>query len=104
HSALGDNLPAPTIAMLRQQIAKFAALDVEALKAQAKLQSAAFGIMDADIKKSIDAMDDIPAAVLVPLLDAYMKGALVALVAYEHGGWPSVDKLYRKPPESSEQV
>jgi hypothetical protein len=42
--------------------------------------------------------------VLVPLLSSYMKGSLVALTAYEHGGWPSVDALYRDPPASTEQV
>ncbi|HEY0992372.1 MAG TPA: hypothetical protein VGD80_35210 [Kofleriaceae bacterium] len=104
HGVLGDKISPLAMTTLRQQIAQFAALDVDALKAQVKAQSSAFGMMDGDIKKSIDAMDDIPPAVLVPLLDSYMKGALVALVAYERGGWPSVDKLYRKPPESSEQV
>jgi hypothetical protein len=101
---LGDKVSPVAMETLRQQIAQFAALDIEALKAQVKGQSAAFGMMDADIKKSIDAMDDIPPAVLIPLLDSYMKGARVALVGYEHGGWASVDKLYRTPPESSEQV
>lgn len=33
-----------------------------------------------------------------------MKGALVALTAYEHGGWAGVDALYRDPPSSTEQV
>jgi hypothetical protein len=104
HGVLGDQIPALARATLRDQIAQFAALDVDALKAQVKAQSAVFGTMDADIKKSIDAMDDIPPAVLIPLLDSYMKGALVALTAYEHGGWASVDKLYRTPPVSTEQV
>jgi hypothetical protein len=101
---LGDKVSPVAMETLRHQVGQFAALDIEALKAQVKGQSAAFGMMDAEIKKSIDAMDDIPPAVLVPLLDSYMKGARVALVAYEHGGWSSVDKLYRTPPESSEQV
>jgi hypothetical protein len=103
-SMLNDRIPPLVMATLRKQIADFAKLDVDALKAQVKAQSTAFGMMDADIKKSIDAMDDIPPAVLVPLLDSYMKGAQVALTAYEHGGWASVDRLYRTPPESSEQV
>jgi hypothetical protein len=103
-SMLDDEIPPVAMATLRKQIADFARLDADGLKAQVKAQSTAFGMMDADIRKSIDAMDDIPPAVLVPLLDSYMKGAQVALAAYDHGGWPSVDKLYRTPPESSEQV
>ena len=104
HGVLGDKISPAVMAALRKQIAAFAAMDVDALKDMSRSQSAAFGMMDAEIKKSIDAMDDIPATVLVPLLDSYMKGALVALTAYEHGGWPGVDALYRSPPASTEQV
>jgi hypothetical protein len=103
-SVVGDHLPPGVMATLQHQIARFAELDVDELKAQSKAQSALFGAMDADIRKSIDAMDDIPLIVLVPLLDAYMKGALVALTAYQRGGWASVDALYREPPDSTEQV
>jgi hypothetical protein len=67
-------------------------------------QAAAFSTMDEDLKKSVDAMDEIPPVVLLPLLDAYMKGALVAVVAYEHGGWRGVDALFTDPPQSTEQV
>ena len=101
---LGDQLSPPVLAALRQQIVQLATQDLAELKAQARAESALFGAMDGDIKKSIDAMDDIPPAVLVPLLDSYMKGALVALTAYEHGGWAGVDALYRDPPASTEQV
>jgi hypothetical protein len=90
--------------VLRDQIEKLASQDLAALEAQVRSQSALFGGIDAEIQKSIDAMDDIPPAVLVPLLDSYMKGALVALTAYEHGGWAGVDALYRDPPSSTEQV
>lgn len=101
---LGDQLTPPVVAALRDQIEKLAAQDLAALEAQVRSQSALFGGMDAEIQRSIDAMDDIPPIVLVPLLDSYMKGALVALTAYEHGGWAAVDALYRDPPSSTEQV
>jgi hypothetical protein len=104
HAVVGDALTPAAMTGIRGQVEAFAAQDLEGLKAQVKGQSAAFGGMDGEIKKSIDAMDSIPPAVLVPLLDAYMKGALVALIAYEHGGWPAVDALYRRPPTSTEQV
>ncbi|HEU4729496.1 MAG TPA: hypothetical protein VFT22_16460 [Kofleriaceae bacterium] len=101
---VGGKLPPAAMTTLERQIEGFAELDVEALKAQSKAQSALFGAMDADIRKSIDAMDDIPPIILAPLLDAYMKGALVAWIAFQRGGWASVDALYRDPPESTEQV
>lgn len=101
---LGDPLTPSAVAVLRDQIEKLAEQDLAALEAQVRSQSALFGGMDAEIQKSIDAMDDIPPAVLVPLLDSYMKGALVALTAYERGGWAAVDALYRDPPSSTEQV
>ncbi len=106
HGVVGDNLSPAVMASVRDQITAFAAMDADALKKMSKSQSSALaGLgMDADIKKAIDAMDDIPPAVLVPLLASYMKGSLVALTAYEHGGWPSVDALYRDPPASTEQV
>ena len=104
HGVLGDTISPAVMGMLRKQITTFAAMDIAALEEMTRSQSAAFGIMDAEIKKAIDAMDDIPATVLVPMLDSYMKGALVALTAYDHGGWPAVDALYRDPPASTEQV
>ena len=107
HEVLGDKLSSSVTGALRKQITAFAAMDVDALKDMSRSQSAAlgaFGTMDPEIKHSIDAMDDIPSTVLVPMLDSYMKGALVALVAYEHGGWPAVDALYHDPPASTEQV
>jgi hypothetical protein len=104
HSMLGDDITPPVLAVLRDQIKALASQDLAALEAQVRSQSALFGGMDAEIQRSIDAMGDIPPAVLVPLLDSYMKGALVALTAYEHGGWAGVDALYRDPPSSTEQV
>jgi len=103
-SMLGGEIPPPVLKVLRDQIEQLANEDLAALQAQVRQQSALFGGMDREIQKSIDAMDDIPPAVLVPLLDSYMKGALVALTAYERGGWAGVDALYRDPPSSTEQV
>jgi len=91
--------------LLRGQIEQFANLDLDALKKQTKEQSKAFGTnMDPEIQKSLDAMDLIPPVVLVPMLDSYMKGALVVMTAFEQGGWKAVDDLYKNPPESTEQV
>ncbi|HEY6180550.1 MAG TPA: hypothetical protein VIX73_39180, partial [Kofleriaceae bacterium] len=104
HAMVGADIAPPMLGALREQIKELAEQDLASLKAQVRSQSSLFRGMDNEVQKSIDAMDDIPPVVLVPLLDSYMKGALVALTAYEHGGWAAVDGLYRDPPTSTEQV
>jgi hypothetical protein len=97
-------LPPALLELLRQQIGAFSSLSTEDLKTQTRAQASGFFAADAEFKQALDAMDKIPPAVLVPLYAAYMQGALVALTAYERGGWPAVDALYRDPPTSTEQV
>ena len=90
--------------LLRTQVDSLAAMDVAGLKAQMSQQGAAFSTLDADMKASFDAIDSLPAAIIVPLVGSYTKGALVAAVAFEHGGWPALNALYANPPQSTEQV
>jgi hypothetical protein len=99
-----DAVQAMVLKILRGQIEQFAAMDLKAYGEMMKQQAAAFKDMDEDLKKSMEAMDKLPPVVLGPMLDSYMKGALVVLTAYDKGGWPAVDALYKTPPESSEQV
>jgi heme-degrading monooxygenase HmoA len=49
-------------------------------------------------------MDKIPAIILVPMVDSYLKGAMPIAVAYAKGGWAEVAKLYSMPPNSTEQL
>ena len=42
-----------------------------------------------------------PEGLSVPLLFQYSDGVRFVAEAYRRGGWPAVDALYRKPPESS---
>lgn len=104
HSVIGDKITPAMVTRMRAQIGQMANLEPDALKAQIKAQAAMLGDLGPEIRKSIDAMDEIPATILVPLVDSYMKGAMVVLTAYEHGGWAAVDDLYRLPPISTEQV
>ncbi len=99
-----DKLSPQTAKMLRGQVDSMAAMDVAALKAQMSQQGAAFSSLDADMKASFDAIDSLPAAIIVPMIGSYTKGALVAAVAFEHGGWPALNALYTNPPQSTEQV
>lgn len=70
-----------------------------------KQQAAAMPDMDPEMKKSLESIDDLPPMIVGPLIDSYLKGALVAMTAYEAGGgWKGVDALYAKPPTSTEQV
>jgi len=62
------------------------------------------GMGSGEFADAAKAMKEIPKAILVPMIDSYMKGALVSLEAYKQGGWPAVDALYANPPDSSEQV
>ena len=101
---LGGHLAPAMMAAVRKQVENFAAQDLASFTEMTKKQGAGFGAIDPEIKASIDAMADLPAAVLVPLVASYTKGSLVAMTAWEHGGWRAVDELYKDPPESTEQV
>lgn len=92
------------VAAMRDKFEELANLDPSAMAEMLKQQAVASSHIDPQIQKSLDAMGSIPRTILVPLLDSYMKGAVLALAAYQQGGWRAVDELYRDPPESTEQV
>ena len=90
---------------LRMQLEMMANLSLEELTEMNKDQAKSFVDMGDEFKKSMDAMDEIPLYVLVPLLDSYVKGALPVYEAFVAGGWDAVNELYSKaPPDSTEQV
>ena len=45
-----------------------------------------------------------PEGLSAPLLFQYTEGARFVDEAYRRGGWPGVDALYRRPPQSSHQI
>jgi hypothetical protein len=92
------------LALIREMVTRFAGQDLASFIDTTKKQGALFGSMDPEIKKSIDAMQDLPPAVIIPMVASYTKGAMVAMTAFEHGGWAAVDDLYVHPPESTEQM
>lgn len=100
----GSGFSPTLMSMLEQQVKQFSDMDLSSFADMTKQQSALMGGMDPEIKKSVEAMDSLPPAVLVPLVVSYTKGALVSAVAYKQGGWKAVDDLYAHPPESTEQV
>jgi len=96
------NVPPAAMKLLRGQLESFAGTSPEDM---IKQNAAAFGSsLDPEIKKSVDAMGDIPMTVLVPMIDSYMQGALMVSAAFDQGGWKAVNELYTNPPESTEQA
>jgi hypothetical protein len=49
-------------------------------------------------------LSNAPAIVRVPLLSAYIDGLAFAAQLFAEGGWTSVDRAYREPPASTEQI
>jgi hypothetical protein len=60
--------------------------------------------LDADAKESLDALAKLPPLVAVSMVDPYIRGAFLVSEAWARGGWPRVARLYREPPQSTEQV
>lgn len=96
----GGEPPAATINMLKAQLEGMG--DIDSMVDMISQQTGGLG--SGDIADSMKALKEIPRAILVPMIDSYMKGALVAIAAYEKGGWSAVDALYKNPPESTSQV
>ncbi|HEX7701792.1 MAG TPA: hypothetical protein VF403_13735, partial [Kofleriaceae bacterium] len=97
-TAMTDKVITPEmIKLLKTQLADFSKTSPEE---RIKQNAAGFGAsMDPEIKKSIDAMNDIPMTVLIPMIDSYTQGAGLVAAAYDQGGgWPGVNALYTDPP------
>lgn len=92
------------IRAMRPKLEEFANADPAIMATMLRQQASATSVMDPELEKSLNAMSSIPRTILVPLMDSYMKGAVLVLDAYERGGWRAVDALYKEPPESTEQV
>ena len=60
--------------------------------------------LDAEAKQSLDALAKLPPLVAVSMVDPYIRGAFLVSEAWARGGWPRVARLYREPPQSTEQV
>jgi hypothetical protein len=60
--------------------------------------------LDAEAKQSLDALAKLPPLVALSMVDPYIRGAFLVSEAWARGGWPRVARLYREPPQSTEQV
>jgi hypothetical protein len=92
------------IKLVGGQIEKMADMTIDDFAAQMKAQAGSFVDADPDMKKAMESMGELPPVIIVPLIDSYMKGAVVSMRAFEAGGWKAIDALYKNPPTSTEQV
>ena len=99
----GGNV-ASIIPMIKPTIAGMANVGVKDYGNLMQQQTAGFSGMDDQMKASMQAMKDLPAVIIGPMIDSYMKGAVLAMTAFENGGWDAVNALFKNPPDSTEQV
>lgn len=102
--AKGPDALSMMMKMIGAQIEQMANMSVSDYAQMMKQQAAAFKGADEDMKKSMESIGELPPIIITPMIDSYMKGAVVSMRAYEAGGWKAVDALYKKPPTSTEQV
>jgi hypothetical protein len=92
-----------TLRALKLQLKLTGNLSIDELRKMTKAQAEGLG-GSPEMKASAEAMDKIPAIILVPMVDSYLKGAMPSVAAFEKGGWDEVAKLFTSPPQSTEQV
>lgn len=89
-----DPLTPPVLGLLGKQLGSLGSLSMAEMA----------GMVTGDIN-SVQSIQDLPPYVLMPLFEAYIKGAYAAYVAFAAGGWAKLDALYStEPPTSTEQV
>ncbi len=96
----GQMVTPEKVKLLRAQLDQFADMSPAEM-----LQQNLFGFgAGLEVEHAKDSLAETPMTVLVPIFDSYLRGAQLAAIAYDRGGWKAIDRLYREPPESTEQV
>ena len=83
-----------------------AKMNIEQLMKQTKALMLILGLFSKGLQRmagAIDAADSIPPYILVPLMDAYLRGAVYVSRLRLQGGWKAVDAAFKNLPESVEQ-
>jgi hypothetical protein len=91
------------VAGLRMNITMLAAADMLELLAGIR-QGRSAATLDEETRADLAVLEKLPAIVTLPLIEPYFKGAFFVSEVWAQGGWPSVDGLFRQPPQSTEQV
>ncbi|MCU0483759.1 MAG: hypothetical protein MUC54_05745, partial [Chloroflexi bacterium] len=61
-------------------------------------------LSEASDPETTAALNAAPAILRESLLFPYASGAQFVIAAFQQGGWPAIDALYRRLPESTEQI
>ena len=91
------------VAGLRMTVTMLAAADLTELFAVFRQGSAAAGL-SAENRADLEALANLPPVIAIPLVEPYLKGALLVSEVWGRGGWPAVDDLFRHPPASTEEA
>lgn len=96
----------PSDATLDAAVRVQASMNMDAIRRQteASLDMISADEGAGDLRRSVEAMDDIPNFMLETMIGAYLKGMGFVHAVRKAGGWEKVDELYRDPPVSSEQI
>ena len=89
------------VASVRMTLAALGAADTTALLG---VMRAGPGELDGETRRELETLDRLPPWVMLPLIEPYFRGAALVSEVWGRGGWPAVDRLYRSPPRSTEQV
>jgi hypothetical protein len=102
-SGHGDavNLGPFAVAALRMMVAALGGADMIDLLGLARQGTE---VLDKETRHELEVMARLPPWVTLPLIEPYFKGAELVSEVWGRGGWPAVDRLYRRPPRSTEQV
>jgi hypothetical protein len=91
------------VAGLRMSVTMLAAADLVDLLSVSR-QGGSAGMLSAQDRDDMEALSRLPPVIAIPLVDPYLKGALLVSEVWARGGWPAVDDLFRHPPASTEQA
>jgi hypothetical protein len=89
------------VAGLRMSVAMLAAGDLVEMLAGMRQGGAE---LPPEARAEVEALVKLPPVIVTPLVEPYLKGALLVSEVWGRGGWPAVDDLFRHPPQSTEQA
>jgi hypothetical protein len=91
------------VAGLRMSVTMLAAADMVDLLSVVR-QGGAAGVLSAEDRADLQALARLPPVIAIPLVEPYLKGALLVSEVWARAGWAAVDDLFRHPPASTEQA
>ena len=89
------------VAGLRMTVAMLAAGDLVDMLAGLRQGGAQ---LPAEARAEVETLVQLPPVIVTPLIEPYLKGALLVSEVWGRGGWAAVDDLFRHPPQSTEQA